>query len=308
MQRSADGPAIDTHQRHHGFRRGHEAELAKCLDHLSGLELERPSGRQIAGLERADQPLVKRTGEIVGAADRSTDSETEAGQQSFVAAEQDVERALIEGCAHLKLDQVVVRVLESDEVRDPEPRFVEEFAHRQADARHPRDMIEIERQWVGFSGDRQAALDQVMNGRRLEVRWGHHGDGRDAGLSSMSGELDRVGLAVVTDVNGDPERITGDIHPTLAHAFRSSTLSEAHSPVVPATKTALIPASRKSFACRSTIARLSCPSRRNGVCEAGISPVSKPGMGDAPARAAAGRTTARACHGGSIVMRASQRA
>src|SRR5205814_2351028 len=75
---------------------GRETELAEGLDHFHGLKLSGPGGGEVAGLERADQSLEMRAGEVVGAADRAADAQAESGQEHFVAAEQDVEGPIVD--------------------------------------------------------------------------------------------------------------------------------------------------------------------------------------------------------------------
>ncbi len=143
-----------------------------------------------------------------------------------------------------------MRKLQPAQVGDAKPCLAEELGHGEPYARHARDVIIVKWQWLDLGGDRHAKIDEVKDGRRLEIAGGSHGDRRDPGLSRMCGQLDRVGQAVVADVHGDPHRRRRRPRPSARTGPcarpRSATQTR---PSCRPTKTPRIPVSRNSAAC-----------------------------------------------------------
>ena len=95
--------------------------------------------------EGLHQPLIDGNRKVIGVADGAADAQTEACQETLIQAEEDVKGSVVQPHALLKLEEVVVGVLEAAKSGNLGPCLVEELGHLEPDARHSRDVIKVER-------------------------------------------------------------------------------------------------------------------------------------------------------------------
>src|SRR5262249_24932793 len=93
---------------------------------------------------------------------------------------------------------------------------VEKLGDRQTNSGHAGDIVEIEGQGIRRGGNRNAKLDQIRDRLGLEVAWGHRRDRGRSGLPRVGCERQRIGQAVMADVNRDSHGLSCSLHPALA--------------------------------------------------------------------------------------------